>query len=73
VVEQGIYAVSREGAPSTVNFFDLASRRVTRLGAFDNSLAWANAGCAVSPDERWILFEALDQTVSDTKLVENFR
>jgi Tol biopolymer transport system component len=71
VVDKGIYYARADGkARGVIEFFDFATRRVTRVRAMERPPA---RGFAVSPDERWLLYEQVDLESMDIMLVENFR
>jgi Tol biopolymer transport system component len=71
---RGIYLFSR--AQSAVDYFDLVEKslsRVTTLPAL-NPTAMFGVGTefAVSPDERYFLYDAVGRNESDLMLLENF-
>jgi hypothetical protein len=59
--------------PPTLEFFDFASRRATRLANLEREPTRFEPGLAISPDGRTILYTQTDQADSDIVLVENFR
>jgi hypothetical protein len=84
VVTNGIYFVTAENPTRPViEFFDFATGKATEVAALEkpiplfgrlpSGVTEFNAGLAVSPDGRWILYTQLDQGGSDIMLVENFR
>jgi Tol biopolymer transport system component len=77
VAPHGIYFIDFDvpsDAPRPVKFFDFRSRRVTQIGAVENTVAWTNTpGFAISPDGRWLLYSSLESTDADLMLVDNFR
>jgi Tol biopolymer transport system component/DNA-binding winged helix-turn-helix (wHTH) protein len=72
VVEKGIYYLDLKKTPG-INFFDIASHRVTRLFDLGNPPVGHAPGLAVSPDKKTILYTQLDALNNDIMLVENFR
>src|SRR6266478_3189927 len=72
VVEKGIYYLDRTAKPG-INFFDLATHRVTRVFDLENGPAWGAPGLAISPDKKTILYTQLDSLNSDIILVDNFQ
>jgi hypothetical protein len=53
-----------------LNFFDLATKRVTRLASLTNPPMPADSAFALSPDERYILVTQVDQSGSDLLMAE---
>jgi Tol biopolymer transport system component/DNA-binding winged helix-turn-helix (wHTH) protein len=72
VVENGIYYLDTTGKPG-INFFDLATHRITPVFDLENRPAREAPGLAISPDKKTILYTQLDALNSDILLVENFR
>ena len=72
VVENGIYYLDTTAKPG-INFFDLATHRITRVFDLENRPAREAPGLAISPDKKTILYTQLDALNSDIMLVENFR
>ena len=72
MVEKGIYYLDLKRTPG-INFFDIASHRVSRVFDLDNRPARRAPGLAVSPDKKTILYTQLDTLNNDIILVENFR
>jgi Tol biopolymer transport system component/DNA-binding winged helix-turn-helix (wHTH) protein len=72
VVENGIYYLDMTAQPG-INFFDIATHRITRVFDLENGPAWGAPGLAISPDKKTILYTQLDALHSDIILVENFR
>jgi len=72
VVENGIYYLDTTAKPG-INFFDLATHRITRVFDLENRPAREAPGLAISPDKKTILYTQLDALNSDILLVENFR
>jgi Tol biopolymer transport system component/DNA-binding winged helix-turn-helix (wHTH) protein len=72
VTEKGIYLLAFRGTPgvASIEFFDLATRKMTLLHTLDRP-SWF--GFALAPDERSILFSKVDSHGSDLMLVENLR
>lgn len=71
LADGGIYYVSRTPALAMV-FFDLATRRTSRLFALANRPALGTSGPTVSPDGRWILYSQVDREGSNVMLLQNF-
>jgi Tol biopolymer transport system component/DNA-binding winged helix-turn-helix (wHTH) protein len=73
VVEKGIY-VATANTPSqpVIEFFSLATGKVTHVATLDKPISRSDPGITVSPDRRWLLFAQMDQSGSDIMLVENF-
>jgi len=71
VVDVGIYFINPEGRAT--QFFNFATRQVTRVAALEKAAHTTLPGLAVSPDGCSILFTQMDQRESDIMLVENFR
>jgi len=71
LVRDGIYVLDRVTGPkATLDFFDLATRKLTRLASLDKPVGW---GLAVSPDGRSLLCVETDFEESNIMLVKNFR
>jgi Tol biopolymer transport system component/DNA-binding winged helix-turn-helix (wHTH) protein len=71
LVRDGIYLLDRVTGPkATLDFFDLATRKLTRLASLDKPVGW---GLAVSPDGRSLLCVETDFEESNIMLVKNFR
>jgi eukaryotic-like serine/threonine-protein kinase len=70
IVDSGIYFVDSIRSETRLEYFDLATSRVTtvarNLGTLDGSLS-------ASRDGRTILFSRVDSSVNDLMLVEHFR
>jgi Tol biopolymer transport system component len=74
VMKEGVYFVSKEDAPrQTIRFFSFATRRITPLLAVDKEALWWQAGLAISPDGKRLLWAQLDHAVDEIMLMENFR
>ncbi|MBZ5653041.1 MAG: winged helix-turn-helix domain-containing protein [Acidobacteriia bacterium] len=72
VVENGIYYL--DTTPKTgINFFDIATHRITRVFDLESAPARRAPGLAVSSDKRTILYTQLDALNSDIILVDNFQ
>ncbi len=73
VVNTGIYFVNALATPhAAIEFFSFATRRVTRIAMFEKEPDAWDAGLAISPDGRWILYCQVDYESVDLMLVENF-
>jgi Tol biopolymer transport system component/tRNA A-37 threonylcarbamoyl transferase component Bud32 len=70
--KNGIYFVEwaelRRNA--VLNFFDLSTRRVSRLASLTNPPIPADSAFALSPDERYVLVTQVDQSGSDLLMAE---
>ena len=74
VIEQGIYFISKETTPRpSVRFFSFATRQVTSLLTVEKDALWWEAGLALSPDGRKLIYAQLDHSFNDIFLMENFR
>lgn len=65
----GIYFVPVE-APTSVQYFEFASKRVGTIFAGNNLFA---SGLSISPDGRWILYSQEAGETGDIMLVDHFR
>lgn len=72
VVENGIYYLDTTAKPG-IAFFNVATRRTTRVFDLENRPATQAPGLAVSSNKRTILYTQLDALSRDIMLVENFR
>jgi Tol biopolymer transport system component/DNA-binding winged helix-turn-helix (wHTH) protein len=72
VVENGIYYLDSTAKPG-INFYDIATHRITRVFDLENRPVRQAPGLAVSPDKKTILYTQLDMLNRDIVLVENFR
>jgi Tol biopolymer transport system component/DNA-binding winged helix-turn-helix (wHTH) protein len=72
VVENGIYYLDTKGKPG-IAYFDVTTRRTTRVFDLENRPATQAPGIAVSSDKGTILYTQLDALSRDIMLVENFR
>jgi Tol biopolymer transport system component/DNA-binding winged helix-turn-helix (wHTH) protein len=72
VGEKGIYYLDTTERPG-IAFFNITSRRTTRMFDLENRPALEAPGLAVSPDKKTILYTQLDALNSDIILVENFQ
>lgn len=70
--EVGIYYLETAGTPG-INFFNFATRRITRLFDLESHPAREATGLGVSPDRRTILYTQLDALSRDIVLVDNYR
>ena len=74
VMNEGIYFISKEPGPrQTIRFFSFSTRHITPLLTVDKEPLWWQAGLAISPDGRQLLFAQLDHAVYEIMLMENFR
>jgi Tol biopolymer transport system component/DNA-binding winged helix-turn-helix (wHTH) protein len=72
VVENGIYYLDTKGKPG-IAYFNVTTRRTTRVFDLENRPATQAPGLAVSSDKGTILYTQLDALSRDIMLVENFR
>lgn len=73
VLKQGIYFISKEpAARQTIRFFSFQTRRITPPLTVDKPALWGQAGLALSPDGRELLYAQLDHAVYEIMLMENF-
>jgi hypothetical protein len=72
VVENGIYYLDTTAKPG-IAFFNVTTRRTTRVFDLENRPASETSGLAVSSDKRTILYTQVDALSRDVILVENFR
>jgi hypothetical protein len=68
---EGIYFY--DASTKAIEFFSFATHKVTQIAKPGKDPVRFNAGLAVSPDGRWILYAQVDQSNSNIMLVENFR
>lgn len=74
MLQQGIYFISKEsGSRHTIRFFSFATRRMTPLVTVDREPLWWQAGLALSPDGKRLLFAQMDAANDEIYLMENFR
>ncbi len=74
MVKEGIYFVTKEAAPrQTIKFFSFATRRITPLVTVEREPLWWQAGLALSPDGRRLVFAQMDYANDEIMLMENFR
>jgi Tol biopolymer transport system component/DNA-binding winged helix-turn-helix (wHTH) protein len=77
LVRDGIYVLDRTagsktsaGPKTTLDYLDLATRKVTHLTSLDRPVGW---GLAISPDGGSLLYVESDFEESNIMLVKNFR
>lgn len=71
VASKGIYFIApHSDGSSAVQFHSFATGKVTTIAAIHRPVHW---GLSVSPDERYVLYTQVDQSIGDLMLVENFR
>jgi len=77
IVDEGIYFVPQQGMASeySIQFLNLGTKQINRIANFEKPLDMfaAEAGLAISPDNRWVLYTQVDQAGAELRLVENFR
>src|SRR6516225_9495678 len=72
LTEQGICFIDLEAKPhATINFYDFATQRVTKIGTVDQQLVGGEGALSVSPDAQWVLYPQIDRLDSHIMLVEN--
>jgi Tol biopolymer transport system component/DNA-binding winged helix-turn-helix (wHTH) protein len=71
LARDGIYFLDSTAEPkTTVDFFDVANRKVRQIWALDKPWGW---GLALSPDEESVLFVQSEFEESNIMVVKNFR
>ena len=64
--------MNEAGTHPAIEFFDLATRKVSRIADLDGPPPAGDPGFAVSADGRRIVFSQVDTSAVDIMLVENF-
>ena len=72
VSSNGIYYVDTTGPKPTIEFYNFADHKVSRIATLAKPLPPEESGFAVSPDGRRILYLQVESE-TDIMLVENFR
>jgi hypothetical protein len=73
LVANGIYFVNLKTTPNpTIDFFNFATSRTTRVAVIEKQLQLVSPSLAASPDGRWLLYAEVDSFENDIVLVENF-
>jgi eukaryotic-like serine/threonine-protein kinase len=73
LLDKGIYFVNPQGVPRpTIEFFNFATNRSTRVAEVQKDLQLVYPSLAVSPDGRALLYVQADSLESDIMVVENF-
>ena len=67
-----VYYTSSSSKPTTINFYDSASRSAKRLFSLPQQRT-PGGGLSVSPDGRWLLYTQTDDAQNDIMLGEGFR
>ena len=72
IVNDGIYFVPEQGTASgpSIQFLNLTTNQVRSVASFREPL---DAGLALSPDGRWILYTQVNHGGAELRLAENFR
>jgi len=77
VMEQGMCFLDPDAKPPVIQFFDIATRRLTTVAVLPKdgvpAGGWGFPAIAVSPDARTILYVQAARTESHIQLVKNFR
>ena len=60
LLDRGIYFVNEAGTHPAIEFFDLATRKVSRIADLDGPPPAGDPGFSVSPDGRRIVFSQVD-------------
>ena len=68
--QHGIYFIE---PARRIAYYRFATGDITPIAALAKEPGVLNAGLALSPDGRWLLYAQLDRSGSDIMLVENFR
>jgi Tol biopolymer transport system component/DNA-binding winged helix-turn-helix (wHTH) protein len=71
--QRGIYFFPGASPHAAIEFFDFASKRVSRVAELAGPPPAGDPGFAVSPDARRIIFSQVDTSAVDLMLVKNFR
>jgi hypothetical protein len=71
--KSGVYYVSEAGPRPAIEFFDFASKRVSRVAELAGLPPPGDPGFAVSSDSKRIIFSQVDTSAVDIILVKNFR
>jgi len=72
VTVRGIYFTSSSSTPSTINFYDFATRTIQPLCNLPQPPT-PSGGLSVSPDGRWVLYTQTDDAQSDIMLANHFQ
>ncbi len=72
VVENGVYFADQTGTSNSggIFFHDFATRKIRQIAEVQKPFAVADAGFAVSPDRRYILYTQIDERGSDINILE---
>ena len=74
LVDNGIYFVNPKSTPhATIEFFNFATGRTTKIATVEKDLHLVYPSLAVSPDGQSLLYVQVDSFESDIMLAENFR
>ena len=73
IVDDGIYFVPmrRNDSGSSIQFLNLVTNQIRLIANFEKETL--DAGLALSPDRRWLLYAQIDQGGAELRIVENFR
>lgn len=69
VSAKGIYCVARAEPPWDVNFFDFATKKISKVTTIRRTLNFGTPSLSVSPDDNWLLYAQVDQVGSEIVLL----
>jgi hypothetical protein len=72
VTAKGLYFLNHDSPPWLISFYDLVSKRISRVTEMQKSPLYNMPSMAVSADDHWLLYGQADDGGSDILLVENF-
>lgn len=72
LVNTGIYFVDSKFFPPTLQFWNFDTGRVSQVTVLEGRPVPDEAGIAISPDGKWLLYTQEDSSDSDIVLVENY-
>jgi Tol biopolymer transport system component/DNA-binding winged helix-turn-helix (wHTH) protein len=68
----GLYFLSRSGAKTVIEFFDLKTEKVLRVYELEKPTGEWIGGMPVSSDGKWMLFPQMDEQSSNLMMIENW-